>query len=152
MRMLSKPYVPITIYDMLAIRLESYQASLANGDKSVKTFSLNDRTRLRLERATKNQPWLQSTKENVLIIDITGWTCIGKTIKSKRANKLKDFCNSYKDAAVVIVIYDDTNPAVQVIEAVREILPDLQMKHFSTCNNLAGKNRALWFERKRQAV
>lgn len=143
--MQNNDYKPLTIYDLIHFRLTQTYDTIAPGDKPIKVYALNDKTRSRYDKIVNTRGTYNA--EDILIIDITGWLKIGKTIKGRRADKLKDFCEEYKDATMAIIVYNDTNPATQVIAAVRELLPALQMQHFSTCNNIAGRNRALWFSK-----
>ena len=143
-------YKPITIYDLIKLRLKQVvedNSSKRTADKTggIYIYAVNERAKLHYTMMKEWHEWLDNLTEDILIIDITGWKKIGKTIKGKRADKLKEFCNQYKNAAAAVIVYNDANPMEQVIEAVRGILPNLQMQHFSTCNNLAGNNRALWF-------
>lgn len=131
-------YKPLTIYDLVTVRLNQWTGH------PVHVHAVNKSAAVRCNRIVKQLAPVTSTEDEILLIDITGWKHVDKTIKGKRASSLRDFCNQYKNAALAIIIYDDSNPATQVIEAVRDILPNLQMLHFSTCNNLAGKHRALW--------
>lgn len=145
-------YKPITIYNLIELRMNQVVEDLKlryknTGKGGINIYAVNERARFQYTVMKDLHEWLDNLPADVLIIDITGWMKIGKTIRGKRAERLKDFCKKYENAAAAVIVYNDTNPMEQVIGAVREILPKLQMQHFSTCNNLAGNNRALWFIR-----
>ena len=138
-------YKTTTIDELLIVRLRSLESTFSKGTNSIRVYSVNKKSKFRCNKILAFNEWAQSINKDILLIDITGWKKVDKTIKGKRAEQLRDFCNQYKDVALAVIVYDDTNPAEQVIESVRDILPNLQMKHFSTCNNVAGKHRAAWF-------
>lgn len=145
--MMNDTYTPLTIYDMIELHLSKLiERSVSTEDSTVRVYAVNDRVKARYEVMINRNRW-NKLNSDVLIIDITSWKKIGKTIHGRRADRLKNFCKQYKNAASAVIVYNDANPAEQVIEAVRSVLPDLQMQHFSTCNNIAGNNRALWFTR-----
>lgn len=140
-------YKPLTIQDMIHIRLDEYIKQYNPGNKGISIYALNEKVKAKYNTMVESLNNSKRVDEDILIIDITGWLKIGKTINGRRADKLKEFCKQYENAAVAVIVYNDTNPTQQVVEVVRGLLPELRLQHFSTCNNVAGKNRALWFMR-----
>lgn len=140
-------YKPLTIHDMIKVRMKDFVEQPVQGTKMIDVYALNERVKARYNNIINCYGLVATPENDIIIIDVTNWLCIGRTIKGKRADKLKTFCKQHENTRVAVIVYNDTNPAAQVIDCVRELLPKLRMQHFSTCNNIAGQNRALWFVR-----